>query len=584
MIEHLKEVVNQALLDLRKDGYVPDDLSVDIDVERTRSPEHGDYATNVAMRLAKPLGKPPREIAERIIAELPPSAAVDSVEIAGPGFINFRLTETSHQQVVKRILNAGEAFGPPRAETPLDVSVEFVSANPTGPLHVGHGRGAAYGSSLANVLAAVGHDVQREYYVNDKGRQMDILGLSVWLRYLELCGQSVQFPDGAYQGDYVVDIARAVREANGDELRMSPAELTADIAAPANEKGETDRYLDQLITRARELIGDGFEVCRAAALKSILADIEADLEAFGVDYDEWFSERSLADSGALEKAVADLEASGHTYRQDGALWFRSTHFEDDKDRVVVRDNGAPTYFASDLAYLHSKLQRFGLAIYVLGADHYGYIARLRAAAEALGYDKSRVEIAIVQFANLYRGDQKVAMSTRSGEFVTLRELREEVGTDAARFFYVLRSHEQHLDFDLELAKAQSADNPVYYVQYAHARVCSVFAQLGERGFTHNSEIGNANLDRLTEPQEVALLQALSDYPQMVELASRKRAPHHVAHYLRDLANHFHTWYNACQFIVDEVELRNARLNLADATRQVIANALRLLGVSAPESM
>ncbi len=584
MIEHLKEVINQALIDLRRDGFIDESVVVDIDVEKARGKGHGDYATNVALRLAKPLGKPPREIAEKILSELPTSNAVDKVEIAGPGFINFYLTDTSHQQVVSRILQAGDEFGPSAVDDPEHITVEFVSANPTGPLHVGHGRGASYGASLAGVLEAVGHRVQREYYVNDYGRQMNILGLSVWLRYLDLCGSRFEFPNGAYQGEYVVDIAREVREEHGDELRAAIPELIAGIELPTDGPGEADRYIDALIERARELQPSSIDVCRQAALDGILADIQEDLGEFGVNFDRWFSERSLADEGSLEAAIDALEATEYTYRKDGALWFRSTFFGDDKDRVVVRDNGAPTYFASDLAYLRNKLERFDRAIYVWGADHFGYIARIKAAVKAMGYDVDRVEIAIVQFANLFRGDKKVMMSTRSGQFVTLRELREEVSTDAARFFYVMRSHEQHLDFDLELAKDQSSDNPVYYVQYAHARVCSVFVQLEDKTYAHNREIGNANLDKLIEPQELALLNALGDYPQVVGLAARRRSPHHVAHYLRDLANHFHTWYNACQFLVDDVVLRNARLNLAEATRQVLANGLRILGVTAPEKM
>ena len=584
MIEHLKEVVNQALIALRRDGYIDKNVVVDIDVSRARSSDHGDFATNVALRLAKPLGKAPREIADRIVEVLPTSNAVDKVEVAGPGFINFYLTDVSHQQIVKKILDAGDDFGPPPVEEPETVTVEFVSANPTGPLHVGHGRGAAYGASLANVLRAVGHDVQCEYYVNDKGRQMDILALSVWLRYLDLCGRAFPFPEGAYQGDYIVEISRAVREEVGDDLRVPIPQIAAGIDPPGDAKGEVDRYIDALIVRARELIDDGFDTCRQAALEGILGDIQKDLGEFGVEFDGWFSEKSMVDDGELSAAVAALEESGHTFREGGALWFRSTTFGDDKDRVVVRESGAPTYFASDVAYLRNKLERFHRAIYVWGADHYGYIARLRAVASALGYDESRIEIQILQFANLHRGEERVMMSTRSGEFVTLRELREEVSADAARFFYVMRSHEQHLDFDLELAKAESADNPVFYVQYAHARVCSVFAQLDEKSYSHNRAIGEANLDRLVEPQESALLNALSDYTPAVELSARKRAPHHLAHYLRGLANHFHTWYNACQFLVDEVELRNARLNLAEATRQVIANGLQLLGVSAPRKM
>ena len=465
------------------------------------------------------------------------------------------------------------------------MQVEFVSANPTGPLHVGHGRGAAYGDAVAKLLEATGWSVEREYYVNDAGRQMDILAVSVWLRYLELCGEPADFPEKGYQGDYVYDIAADLHRADGEAHRRPWSEVVAGL--PPDGEGEAgERHMDALIGRARELLGpESWRRVHHIGREVILDLIRRDLEAFRVRYDRWFSARSLVASGAVERAIERLRAAGHAYEKDGALWFRASAFGDEKDRVLVRENGQPTYFASDVAYHLDKIERgFERLIDVWGADHHGYVPRLRAALAALGHDPDRLEVRLVQFAVLYRGGEKVQMSTRSGEFVTLRELREEVGTDAARFFYVLRSAEQHLDFDLDLAKSQSAENPVYYVQYAHARVCSVMRQLAERGLEHDRSRGLAALDRLAEPQELRLVRTLARWPEVVEAAAAARAPHQVAHYLRELANDFHVCYSAVPFLVEEPALRDARLALILAVRQTIANGLGLLGVSAPESM
>ena len=585
MKDHLRELVIQALLDLRRAGQLPSDGEPEFAIERTRSADHGDYATNVALLLAKVAGRKPRELAEQILANLPASHHLAKVEIAGPGFINFHLNQACRLGVMRRVFEQGDAYGSAPEESRESVTVEFVSANPTGPLHVGHGRGAAYGASLANLLEAHGHRVQREYYVNDAGRQMEILATSVWLRYLELGGVQVRFPDNGYRGDYVYEIARAVRKQHGDRLRRPATDISADLPADATDGGDKEAHIDALIGRARALLGDDYRLVFRAGLDSILEDIRDDLSDFGVRFDTWFSERSLADEGYVERAINTLRAGGHVYENDGALWFRASALGDEKDRVVVRENGQATYFASDLGYLLSKFERgFDRAIYVFGADHHGYIARLKAAAQGLGLDPERIEILLVQFAVLFRGGQKVQMSTRSGQFVTLRELREDVGTDAARFFYVMRGNDQHLDFDLDLAKSQSNDNPVFYVQYAHARICSLMRQLGERLWSFNRTAADAARGRLVEPHEQALLSELMRFPEVVESAALNRAPQMVANYLRELAAAFHSYYNAMPILVDDEELRSARLGLCLSAKQVLANGLRMLGVSAPESM
>ncbi|MCF6264615.1 MAG: arginine--tRNA ligase, partial [Xanthomonadales bacterium] len=478
MRAHLEELVMQSLLHLQRDGKLPAELEPAIIMERTRNHDHGDYACNIAMMLAKPVGKPPREIAELIIKRLPESRHIEKTEIAGPGFINFFLTAHARLMVIKDVLREGDKFGCAETSSLAPITVEFVSANPTGPLHVGHGRGAAYGATLSAVLTAAGHSVQREYYVNDNGRQMDILATSIWLRYLELCGEQLEFPNNGYRGDYVYDIARQVRSKHGDKMRYKAFEVFDGLPPDESEGGDKERHIDALINRCRELIGEkSFQKIFDTGLYSILDDIKEDLSQFGVNYDEWFSERELEKSGAIAHAIECLDKGGHLFKKDGATWFRASALGDEKDRVVIRENGRSTYFASDIAYFLNKMERgFSKALYIFGADHHGYIARLKAAAEGLDKNPDSLEILLVQFAVLYRGGEKIQMSTRSGDFVTLRELREEVGNDASRFFYVMRSHDQHLDFDLDLAKSSSNDNPVYYIQYAHSRICSVFVK------------------------------------------------------------------------------------------------------------
>ena len=586
MKEHIEELLAQSLLHLQREGVLPEESEPVIQLERTRSPEHGEFASNLAMVFCKAAGMPPRELAQAIIDRLPRSRQLDRTEIAGPGFINFFLNRLALSGVIKDILRQGDRYGNLTPEKEENVTLEYVSANPTGPLHVGHGRGAAYGASLGNILECAGHKVQREYYVNDNGRQMDILAACVWLRYLELCGEQVQFPENGYQGDYIYDIARTIRADNGDKWRFTGQDVEDGLPPPLTQGGDGEIHIDALIKRTRELLGSkGYAIFFNAALNNILDDIKDDLSDFEVHFDLWFSEQHLEDSGAVEHAIDRLRENDHLYVKDGATWFRASALGDEKDRVVIRENGRTTYFASDIAYFLNKIERgFDRAIYVLGADHHGYVARLRAAAKGLGEDPDRLEVLLVQFAVLFRQGKKVQMSTRSGQFITLRELREEVGKDAARYFYIMRSHEQHLDFDLDLAKSHSNENPVYYIQYAHARICSVFRHLEQKDLYHNEAIGEAALDLLREDHELALTRTLSRFPETIESAARSRTPHLLAHYLHSLATDLHAYYNAHQFLVEEENLRNARLNLILATKIILKKGLALLGVLAPEEM
>jgi arginyl-tRNA synthetase len=586
MKAEIAQLVRSALQALAEQGVLPAEALRDSVIERARDPRHGDFATNAALVNSKAAGLKPRELAERIVTALPESPLIAEVAIAGPGFINFRLARDAHLAVVPRILEAGEAYGRSDLGGGRRVQVEFVSANPTGPLHVGHGRGAAYGSVVADLLEAVGFAVHREYYVNDAGRQMDILATSVWLRYLELCGEELAFPSNGYKGDYVWDIAATLHREHGDAYRHAAAEVFEGVPADEPAGGDKEAHIDALIARARQLLGDNrYRFVFELGLNVILDDIRDDLEKFGVTYDDWYSERSLVESGAVNKCIERLREAGHLYEKDGAWWFRSTDFGDEKDRVVVRENGQTTYFASDIAYHLDKFERgFERVIDVWGADHHGYVPRVKAALQALEKDPSRLDVLLVQFAILYEGGERKQMSTRSGEFVTLRELRKDVGRDAARFFYIMRKCEQHLDFDLDLARSQSSDNPVYYVQYAHARICSVLRQAQEKGIDTTPGEGMQHLERLTEAHEEALLKTLARYPEVVESAALNEEPHQLTQYLRELANDLHTYYNAHQFLVEDAALRDARLRLILATRQVLANGLGLIGVSAPEKM
>jgi arginyl-tRNA synthetase len=581
-----------ALLRAALNEVAPAAADTEIVLERPRQASHGDYASSIALKLARSLKRKPVEIAQAIVAALPQSADLSAVEIGGAGFINFRLRPQAKLHAVRTALESGSRFGCSSHDAAEHIQVEFVSANPTGPLHVGHGRGAAYGAAVADLLEAAGHRVTREYYVNDAGRQMDILALSTWLRYLQACGEQPAFPSNAYQGDYVKAMAARLRAREGTALARPAHDLEAHaqallrnsavpIDAEEQAADEREQHLDALIAAAKALLGADYARVHRFALTEQLADCREDLEQFGVRFDVWFSEQSLYDRGAVAHAVTRLEAAGHVYEQDGALWFRSSAFGDEKDRVLRRENGAYTYFASDIAYHLDKFARgFDRVIDIWGADHHGYVSRVKGALQASGCDADRLHVALVQFAVLYRGGEKVSMSTRAGQFVTLRELRNEVGNDAARFFYILRKSDQHLDFDLDLAKSQSLDNPVYYLQYAHARIASVLNNWGG----DPALLVNAELEPLVHEQETALAVRLGEYPETVAAAARELAPHLVAFYLRDLCAAFHSYYNAVPFLVDDERTRLARLALVAAVRQALRNGLRLLGVSAPERM
>ena len=574
-------------------SIAPDAAEMSVQLERPREAAHGDFSTNLAMQLARQLKKNPRELALRLLAELPVSVLVRKAEVAGAGFINFTLDESARQSAVGIVLAAGQDYGRSTLGGGRKVLVEFVSANPTGPLHVGHGRGAAYGASLASLLKFAGWDVTREYYVNDAGRQMDILALSTWLRYLALFGEAVVFPPNGYQGDYVRRMAEQLRAAKGSHYLRPAAAVQEGIPALPDAARKDDEaknlrelHLDALIARGKRLLGEDWHAVHQHALTEQLSDGRGDLEEFGVEFDVWFSEKALFDTGLVARCVDKLEAAGHLYVQDGAKWFKSTAFGDEKDRVVQRENGIYTYFASDIAYHLNKYERgFDHLIDIWGADHHGYIPRVKGAIQALGLNAAALDVALVQFAVLYRDGQKVSMSTRSGEFVTLRDLRDEVGNDACRFFYVLRKTDQHLDFNLDLAKSQSKDNPVYYIQYAHARICSVLQEWGGDPET----LSDAGLAALSEDGEAALVRRLAQFPEVIEAAAEDYAPHQVAFYLKDLAADFHTWYHHNRILSRPdkplaPEVQQARLALAAAVRQVIYNGLTLLGVSCPEHM
>ncbi|MCK4833286.1 MAG: arginine--tRNA ligase [Gammaproteobacteria bacterium] len=589
MKETIESLLDHALDQLIADGMI--ETKPGLQVTRTKDAAHGDFTCNTAMMLAKQAGRAPREIAQSIIDALPDDASVEKVEIAGPGFINFFITQENTLSIINDIISGGERFGKSNAAEGEKVQIEFVSANPTGPLHVGHGRGAAYGATLATLMRAVGFDVDCEYYVNDAGRQMNILAASVWLRYLEVNEVTLTFPVNGYKGEYIYDIANSIKAQHGDAFVFPADEVFKDIHADETDGGgsnggDKEKHIDDLITRAKHLLGTkNYQQVFKAGLDSILDDIRQDLEEFGVPYDNWYSEQTLADRGLIDKAVEQLQMAGHIEERNGALWFISTKFGDEKDRVVIRDNGQATYFASDIAYHMDKFARgYQRVINIWGADHHGYVARVKAAIGALGEKEDKLDILLVQFANLYRGGERVQMSTRSGSFVTLRELREEVGTDAARFFYVMRKCEQHMDFDLDLAKSQSNDNPVYYIQYAHARICSVIGQLSEKQLKHDIENGSQNLNLLTERHETDIISKLDAYADIVHKSAFNAEPHLLVHYLRELATLLHSYYNAHQFINDDSNLHDARFNLIIATRQILHNGLTLLGVSAPEKM
>ena len=582
MKDQLQDLLNKCIQELISKGTL-NEMPSKIRIDHTKDNSHGDYATNIALMLSKQAKMSPVELAKIIIDQFEQKSFIKKIEIAGPGFINFFMSQETSSSIVNEIIDQAALYGSSEIGHGKKVLLEYVSANPTGPLHVGHGRGAAYGATVSNLLRNAGFIVDNEYYVNDAGRQMDILTVSIYLRYLTICGESLRFPDNGYQGQYINDIAQVIYEASGQEFHLKSDLVFENVSKDGSEGGDKEIHIDQLIERAKSILGDRFKAVFKVGIESILGGIKNDLAEFGVIFEKWFSEQSLIDSGLSEACISKLKDSKNLYEKDGALWFKTTNYGDEKDRVVVRDNGNHTYFASDIAYHLEKLERgYDKIINVWGADHHGYIPRVKASIEALGHDPNKLEILLVQFANLYRGGSKVQMSTRSGSFVKLEDLRAEVGNDAARFFYILRKSEQHMDFDLDLAKSKTNENPVYYIQYAHARICSVFRQADEKEI--ELDVSQTNLTLLTEEIEKDLLRELSRFKSVLESSAIQYEPHQLAYYLRDLSNHFHSYYNACKFIVDDKNLTQARLALISATQQILKNGLSILGVGAPESM
>lgn len=595
----IQNALAQAVAALQSQNIIPQDWQNNSVLTRTKDRSHGDFASNIAMVASKVAGMKPRDLAEKILENLPTVGDISKAEIAGPGFINFFLNADQRFVVLDTIASQKDQYGRSQVNQAEKIQVEFVSANPTSSLHVGHGRGAAYGMTVANLLEATGATVDREYYVNDAGRQMDILATSTYLRYLELCGQTLVFPKNAYQGEYVKEIAQSIIDADQDKHVRTVADVYAQVPedvqyaeeldAEGNKvvlSGDKEKHIDGLIANSQTLLGADYAVFHQAALKAILDDIQDDLADFGVTFAKWFSEASLIEK--IDEALVVLDQRGFLYEKDGNIWFKSTEFGDEKDRVVKRRNGQTTYFASDIAYHLDKLQRgYTHIVDIWGSDHHGYIARVKAAIDALGYDSSKLTVLLVQFVSLWRGGEMVQMSSRSGQFVTLRELRQEVGNDAARFYYVMRKSEQHIDFDLDLAVSQSKDNAVYYIQYAHARVNSILSKAPEKNISFDQVAAREHCELLTLPIEEEILAKLAAYPEIVIRAANAYEPHQIGNYLKDLAALFHGWYaqDGVKFLDESnIELSQARLLLSVNVQQVLRNGLTVLGVSAPEAM
>ena len=592
----IQTALEHAVQSLQQQGILPQDWQNNSVLTRTKDRSHGDFASNIAMVASKVAAMKPRDLAEQILTALPTVAEISKAEIAGPGFINFFLNANQRYSVLDLIAEQQDQYGKSSVNAAKKIQVEFVSANPTSSLHVGHGRGAAYGMTVANLLEATGAQVDREYYVNDAGRQMDILATSTYLRYLELTGQELVFPKNAYQGDYVKDIAQSILEQDGERHVRSVADVyhnvpedvqyAAELDADGNKvvlSGDKEKHIDGLIFNSQNLLGDDYRVFHQAALNAILADIQDDLGEFGVTFNQWFSEASLTEK--IEEALQTLDQRGYLYEQDGNIWFKSTEFGDEKDRVVKRRNGQTTYFASDIAYHLNKLQRgYTDLIDIWGSDHHGYISRVKAAIDALGYDSKKLTVLLVQFVSLWRGGEMVQMSSRSGQYVTLRDLRKEVGNDAARFYYVMRKSEQHIDFDLDLAVSQSKDNAVYYIQYAHARICRMLEKAAALQLNFDAAEARQFAAKLELDAETEILAKLAAYPEILVRAANSHEPHQVGNYLKELAALFHGWYNEHKVLNDDAALTQARLLLSVNVKQVLRNGLELLGVSAPETM
>ena len=555
MTDELKQALDTAVkaVAAEKDYQIPEGFMVRL--ERPRQEGHGDWATNIAMQLSKPFGVKPRDLAEDIIAKLPKDSVIDRAEVAGPGFMNFTLSANWVTEMVKNAIEKGDDYGRSNIGGGRRIQVEFVSANPTGPLHMGHGRGAAVGDITASLLDFAGYNVEREYYINDAGLQMELLGKSAQARYFEALGRAEEapMPEDGYHGDYMSDIAKSYVEKYGDSLAQKPLEETLPFFSE-----ETGRLVLELIKK--------------------------DLEDFGVKFDVWFSEKSLYDDNLVEPAMQALKERDYAYEDEGALWFRSTMFGDDKDRVLIRSNGMPTYFTSDVAYLKNKYDRgFEKNIYVWGADHHGYVPRLKSVNKAFGFPDDGIDVLLIQMVNLLRDGKPVQMSKRAGTIVTLREIMDEVGRDAARFFFVIRRCDSTVDFDLELAKKASSENPVFYIQYAHARICSIRRELAERGIPMPT-MEDFDVSLLTDPTEINLAKAVSRFPEEIMKAAEETAPHRLVYYATELAEAFHAFYNAQRVLGVEENVMRSRILLMEAARVTLKNALGILGVSAPEKM
>jgi len=548
----IKQIIHDALEKAQQAGELELSSFPDIVVEKPKDEKMGDFSTNIAMTLARSERKNPKTIAECVTRHLK-SNDLSKAEVAGPGFINVKMSQEFFLERLRSAVAQREDFGRCDAGQGTKVMIEFVSANPTGPLHVGHGRGAAVGDCLARILRKAGYDLSTEYYINDVGNQMNFLGRSTWLRYRELKGEAIEFPEDHYRGGYIKDIAQEVIDQNGDEFLNKPEE-------------------------------ECIPFFRKFAKDNILKGIEKDLSEFRVSFDNWFSEESLYEDKSVEKAVDWLKGQGHIYEKDGAVWLKSSAFDDDKDRVIVKQTGERTYFCSDIAYHQNKINRgYKKLINLMGADHHGYVPRMEAVLQAMGYDKKIFKILLVQFVSLLRAGEKVSMSTRSGEFETLIDVVNEVGVDAARYFFLMRSSDTHLDFDLELAKKETPDNPVFYIQYAHARICSIFRSAEEKGVTWNGS-AEVDLSPLNEEEEFAIIQAILAFPEIVEKSAQALEVHRISHYLLDLVSRFHGYYSRHRVISDDKSLTQARLFLLDALRITIRNGFELMGISSPEKM
>ncbi len=589
MKNYIQTLIKNSLESLVAKGLLLDE-KYNIIISHSKNKAYGNYSSNIAFLVSGKNNDKPINIAKLIVSAIAKSTQITKIDIAGAGFINFFVASEDNNNIIKQILIKGKDFGLAKIGDNKNILLEFVSANPTGPLHIGHGRGAAYGSSIANLLKTIGYNVDCEYYVNDAGRQMDILTISVYLRYLELLNIAITFPDNAYKGNYIYDIAKQVQNLYQDKYQHDFTKITPNITKNKHQKNDKEAYIDTIITNCKNILAQDYDIIFNLSIEYILVGIKQELSQFRVHFDTWFSEKNLIQSDLLAKTIVKLKQNKVVYKKNGALWFKTTDFGDEKDRVVVRDNNNSTYFASDIAYHLDKFirklpiqnknsQHYYKIINIWGADHHGYIARVVAGIKALGYDSDKLKILLVQFVNLYRGKIKASMSTRSGEFIPLKELIAEVGCDAARFFYILRKSEQHMDFDLELAKSQTNDNPVYYIQYAHARICKV---LSKTNFALNDN--NINLSLLIAPQEVELVSVLNRYCDTIISSASSYEPHQLAYYLKDLATALHSYYANCKFLGNDKELTKARLSLISAVKQVIKNALNILGVSAPESM